>query len=93
MKIVINAEYGGFGLSDKAIEDYKQRAGITNPQFYDYNIPRNCPHLVAMVEESGNSIGSSYADLKIVKIPDGVMWQIEEYDGKEWVAEKHRTWE
>jgi len=30
--------------------------------------------------------------LKIVDIPDGVEWEIEEYDGMEWVAEKHRTW-
>jgi hypothetical protein len=30
--------------------------------------------------------------LKVVEIPDGVKWQIEEYDGSEWVAEKHRTW-
>ena len=30
--------------------------------------------------------------LKVVEIPDGIEWQIEEYDGKEWVAETHRTW-
>ena len=93
MKIVINAQHGGFGLSDKAMEEYKQRAGITDPHFYSYDIPRNCPHLVAMVEENGDFVGSSYASLKIVKIPDDVKWQIEEYDGLEWVAEKHRIWE
>ena len=27
-----------------------------------------------------------------VSIPDDVEWQIEEYDGMEWVAEAHRTW-
>lgn len=25
-------------------------------------------------------------------IPDDVEWEIEEYDGLEWVSEKHRTW-
>ena len=33
--------------------------------------------------------------LKIVEIPDDVPedgWTIQDYDGKEWVAEKHRTW-
>ena len=30
--------------------------------------------------------------LKIIEIPDDVDWIIEEYDGNEWVAEKHRTW-
>jgi hypothetical protein len=33
-----------------------------------------------------------YAELKIVDIPDDVEWEIDEYDGKEWVAEVHRTW-
>jgi hypothetical protein len=28
----------------------------------------------------------------VVEIPDGVEWEIAEYDGLEWVAEKHRTW-
>jgi hypothetical protein len=27
-----------------------------------------------------------------VDIPDDVKWQIEEYDGNEWIAESHRTW-
>jgi hypothetical protein len=30
--------------------------------------------------------------LAIVEIPDDVQWIIEENDGMEWVAEKHRTW-
>jgi hypothetical protein len=25
-------------------------------------------------------------------VPDGVEWTVEEYDGREWVAEVHRTW-
>ena len=32
------------------------------------------------------------AKLKIVEIPDDVEWIIEEYDGKEWIAEDHRRW-
>ena len=35
---------------------------------------------------------TSYCRLKIIEIPDDVDWIIEEYDGAEWVAEKHRTW-
>lgn len=37
--------------------------------------------------------GGAFAHgLKVVSIPADVEWQIEEYDGAEWIAEKHRTW-
>ena len=31
-------------------------------------------------------------ELKVVEVPDDVAWTIEEYDGLEWVAERHRVW-
>jgi hypothetical protein len=55
-------------------------------------IPRNDPDLVATVEELGREANGRYAELKVVEIPDDVEWVIEEYDGLEWIAEKHRTW-
>ena len=45
-----------------------------------------------IVERLGNTASGNYANLVVVEIPDGVEWQIEEYDGNEWVAEVHRTW-
>jgi hypothetical protein len=33
-----------------------------------------------------------FAKLKLVDIPLDIQWAIEEYDGDEWVIEKHRTW-
>lgn len=90
-KVVINGKFGGFGLSTSAEMKYKERAGITDPNFWYNEIPRDCPILVAMVEEGGN-INSGYSNLKIVEIPDDVDWYIEEYDGMEHVAERHRTW-
>ena len=92
MKIVINSDWGGFGLSEAALDEYKSRAGVTDPNFYYWDIPRECPYLVAMIEEQGTAINGNYASLKIVEVPDEVNWYIEEYDGKEWVAERHRTW-
>jgi len=44
------------------------------------------------VEELGEKANGQCADLKIVEIPDDVEYEIEEYDGVEWVAENHRTW-
>lgn len=92
MKIVINSCYGGFGLSRIAEELYKERKGITDPNWYYYDIPRDDPILVEMVETMGKQVNGSYANLKIVEIPDGIEWQIEEYDGTEWIAERHSTW-
>lgn len=60
--------------------------------FYDRDIPRNDPDLVVIVEAMGHDANGRFSKLEIVDIPDGVEWEIEEYDGLEWVAEKHRTW-
>lgn len=92
IKIVINADYGGFGLSEAALEEYKNRKGITDENFYHWDIPRDCPVLVAMIEEQGTGINGPYSYLKIVEIPEDVDWYIEENDGDEWIAERHRTW-
>jgi hypothetical protein len=61
--------------------------------FYDRDLARDDPDLVAVVEELGNQANGRHAELKVVDIPDDVNWCIEEYDGREWVAERHRTWE
>lgn len=92
MKVVINDCYGGFGITDAALEEYKSCRGITDENFWYYDIPRDCPVLVSMVEEQGDAMNSHYSELKVVEIPDDVEWYIEEYDGMEHVAERHRTW-
>jgi hypothetical protein len=90
MKVVINDCYGGFGLTDAALAEYKDRKGITDPNFYYYDIPRDCPVLVEMVERG--DVDGTFSELKVVEIPDDVNWYIEEYDGMEHIAERHRTW-
>jgi len=92
VKVVINACHGGFGLSEAALDEYKNRAGVTDENFWYWDIPRDCPYLVSMVAEYGTDAGGDFSDLKIVDIPDDVNWYIEEYDGMEHVAERHRTW-
>lgn len=58
----------------------------------EHDIPRDDPDLVAVVNELGEGVNDSYANLLVVEIPDGVEWVIEEYDGFEHIAEKHRVW-
>ena len=92
-KIVINNCYGGFSLSKTATNRLKE-LGMTDDEVkWDWNIPRDDQRLVQAVEELGKKASGKYSSLKIVEIPDDVEWEIEEYDGSEWVSEKHRTWE
>lgn len=61
--------------------------------FSSRDIKRDDPDLVAVVEELGTERSSDrYAHLRIVEIPDDVEWFIDEYDGREHIAETHRTW-
>ena len=102
MKIVINSDFGGFGLSKLAIESYASRKGLALGKwnsnygyfedFMETDIPRNDKDLVEVVESLGSLANGSYSSLRIVEIPDGVEWHIAEYDGMEHVAENHRTW-
>jgi len=118
MKVLINACFGGFGLSDAAFEKLLDRKGIAwekqegkydrieyfhkgrlgdyDHYLYDRNLiadhGRDDPDLIAIFEEMGDLANGSYSHLKIVEVPDDVKWEVKEYDGNEWVAEKHRTW-
>lgn len=57
------------------------------------DIDRDDPLLIQVVEEMGDAADGDYATLAIIEIPDDVEWEIDEYDGKEHIAEKHRTWD
>lgn len=81
-KIVINTCYGGFGLTRQA-----EGFGVNS------RTERNDPKLVKAVETLGDDAGGSFSQLRVIEIPDDVDWEICEYDGMEWIAEKHRTWE
>ncbi|MEG0503181.1 MAG: hypothetical protein RR547_00920 [Raoultibacter sp.] len=89
-KIAINRCFGSFGLSGKAAEMLRSRWSDC-PKYLD-DLSRDNDHLVSIVEELGDEAGDLLSELLIVEIPDGVDWQIESYDGIEWVAEAHRTW-
>lgn len=65
---------------------------VFGDQVWDQDLPRTDPHLIQCVEELGDSSWGIYAELKVVEVPDSVSWHIQETDGREWVAEDHRTW-
>ena len=66
--------------------------GYISQTIYDWDIPRDDPALVLAVEALGEEAYGRFSKLKVVEIPDDVKWEIEEYDGKEGVAEVHETW-
>lgn len=95
MKIVINRCYGGFSLSEEAYkflglewDGYGYLIGTK----YEGRVNRNNSDIVACVEALGECASGPLAELKVVEIPDDVEWCISDYDGMEWVSEKHRTW-
>jgi len=94
MKIVINTCYGGFGLSDEAVDKYAELKGIPNDGSYRYinDIERDDPILVHVVEELGEKANGLYAELNIINIPNDVVWHVDEYDGMESIHEDHRSW-
>ena len=113
MKIVINRDFGGFGLSDEAIrmyltkiganweEEVRQPSGMTlfwldkanDELFWENDLKRNDPVLVEIVEAlTSEKASGRFASLKVVEIPENVIWEIKENDGMEWISEVHRTW-
>lgn len=103
MKVVINRRYGGFCLSDEALiymglplepNYYSRKDGhnlMTNLRD-PFKDDRTNPLLVKCVEELGERANGRVAELHIVEIPDGVDFEIEEYDGMEEIHEAHRSW-
>lgn len=66
---------------------------LTKDNYFSvHSIPRDDPALVQVVESLGWLADGHFAELKVVEIPDDVKWEIEENDGKERIAEVHRTW-
>ena len=62
-------------------------------EFEPRDIERDDETLLNVIEELGELANGTDATLKVVEIPDGIEWVIvEQENGSEYVAEKHRTW-
>lgn len=53
---------------------------------------REDPVLIEVVEELGDSANGSFAKLVIVDIPDGMEYEIDDYDGVETLHQKVKKW-
>ena len=61
-------------------------------QLSTHDMDRTSRHLIKAVETLGERANGGCADLKVVEIPDGISWELDEYDGIETVRETHRSW-
>jgi hypothetical protein len=77
-------------------EEYTKDVPKNKLWFANEDIRRDDPILIRIIQELGpEQAAGQHSKLKIIEIPDDVQengWIIQEYDGIEWVAEKHRKW-
>lgn len=94
--VVYNACYGGFDVSDVAYERIRERKNINPTKFeeeYQYKlsgIPRDDEDLVEVVRELGDQANGKCAKLKISEKNPKEFWEIDEYDGSEYVTMDYR---
>lgn len=92
-KLFVTAVCKDFGdvfapKSDEQSDEFCECFIQTNDEIWRTDID-----LINLLEEKGSEyVSGPYSRLKIVEIPDGIEWFVEEYDGSEWISEKHRTW-
>jgi hypothetical protein len=102
VKVAINKCYGGFSVS-KAVFDfleiewdgygYLQNENFGKVGMEDYDAWRSHPKLIEAIEHIGcEKASGSLAQIEVVTIPDGVKWEIDDYDGIESIHEQHRSW-
>lgn len=61
--------------------------------YNDFDNDRSNKELIETIEELGeNKASGQLAELKIVEIPDGAEYEIDEYDGIETIHETHDSW-
>lgn len=104
-KVVYNACYGGFSLSDEAVRMYLDLSGYKYTEekdrwgtnfhvkginnFYDRSINRADPILVEVVEKLGKRANGECAKLEIEDVASGFLYRITSHDGYESVDVKY----
>lgn len=81
--------------SDEAINKLSKTTVNIGRRYWDCWTRENREHplLLRVINDLGPEVASGkYAKLKIVEIPIFTEYTIEEYDGMEHIAEKHKTW-
>lgn len=92
--MIINRKHGCIEFSDEILAAYRAEVGA---EIWANKSWRTDEVMIRLIGEYGDK-SSKYlgkwaaSRLVVVEIPDDVEWEINDYDGIEWVAEKHRVW-
>lgn len=87
MKILINKCYGGIGLSEEFVDHMKSFAGYEEIGIYS-DLAREDAFLIDEAIKFGLKRASGvFSKLEVIEIPDGVKYNIGEYDGTEWIEQ------
>lgn len=78
-------------------KDFGDYAEISDDDFDKYYLcldesHREDPVLIEVVEELGKKANGPFAELVVVDIPDGMEYEIDDYDGVETLHEKVKKW-
>lgn len=90
----LHGEFGWeIGSEEKINKSKTEEDALTlNPGRRSDRDLRTDEDLIHVVERLGEEASARHCELKVVEIPANVHWELESYDGKEWIAEAHRTW-
>ena len=95
MQVVINLK-GTFSISSEAVEfirkKIKKKEDKNSVNCYAFDNDRSNYLLIEAVKKLKHKANGLDADLKIIEIPDDIEWGVHGCCGREWIAEKHRTW-
>lgn len=78
-------------------KDFGDHIDLSNDNFSEYCLNldeshREDPVLIEVVEELGERANSPFSKLVVVDIPDGMEYEIDDYDGVETLHEKVKKW-
>jgi len=98
--VAINRCYGGFNLSDKAVEELRKRIGDPKIQSYSFQsyddkYNRHHPVLIEVIKEIGKEADGPFSKIEIDYIEEKYRdhYSIKEYDGMEDISIQYHKYQ
>lgn len=97
IEVMYNGCHGGFGFSQKAMDQYHYLKRSANPYYIDINmrdIERTDPLMISIVKTLGHEANGRSSKIVIEEIPKKyqIFYHIDEYDGQEDIHIDYQTY-